>query len=173
MYFSTAPRSHLISGSQSGGRYVVRPVPCHTAATNTMAVRRCDQDVRSTICSQGSGRTNTVPQYAMNAVGRLSRRTRTAAVHHGAQRWAPRAAAISPPRGPRSSAPRQQELWGAARPPARPNSPWASLIQRRALEGLRVEPAIGPGQHTHQPRPRASAQQAADSSTAWEATAVS
>ncbi|KAJ1187999.1 hypothetical protein NDU88_004764 [Pleurodeles waltl] len=70
MYFSAAPRSHLTSGSQSGARYVVRPEPCHTVAKNTMPGHRCDQDVRSAICSQDNGRGNTVLQCTMNVVGR-------------------------------------------------------------------------------------------------------
>ncbi|KAJ1106451.1 hypothetical protein NDU88_003852 [Pleurodeles waltl] len=35
-----------------------------------MPGRRCDQDVRSAICSQDNGRTNTVLQCAVNAVSR-------------------------------------------------------------------------------------------------------
>ncbi|KAJ1138462.1 hypothetical protein NDU88_004846 [Pleurodeles waltl] len=39
---------------------------------NSMPGRRCDQDVRSALCGQGSGRTGTLLQYAMHAErGRL------------------------------------------------------------------------------------------------------
>ncbi|KAJ1193726.1 hypothetical protein NDU88_003022 [Pleurodeles waltl] len=39
---------------------------------NSMPGRRCDQDVRSALCGQGSGRTSTLLQYAMHAErGRL------------------------------------------------------------------------------------------------------
>ncbi|KAJ1197465.1 hypothetical protein NDU88_001323 [Pleurodeles waltl] len=39
---------------------------------NSMPGRRCDQDVRSALCGQGSGRTGTLLQYAMHAKrGRL------------------------------------------------------------------------------------------------------
>ncbi|KAJ1126110.1 hypothetical protein NDU88_004519 [Pleurodeles waltl] len=34
---------------------------------NSMPGRRCDQDVRSALCGQGSGRTGTLLQYAMHA----------------------------------------------------------------------------------------------------------
>ncbi|KAJ1191239.1 hypothetical protein NDU88_000555 [Pleurodeles waltl] len=34
---------------------------------NSMPGRRCDQDVRSALCGQGSGRTSTLLQYAMHA----------------------------------------------------------------------------------------------------------
>ncbi|KAJ1184422.1 hypothetical protein NDU88_001229 [Pleurodeles waltl] len=58
-------------------------------------------------------------------------------------------------------------ITGAPRPPA-----GLSNLVPSARDPV-AEPAHGPGQQTHQPRPRASAQQAASSSSVPEATPVS